>query len=149
MTVEYKSLLLGKGPSITLNDRTQIRQNISKYWQNQTSSMYNIQYLDLNNGVINIKQYCYERTDIFVVQFSNRCNIFVEADGQHSVNVFENATPLTMAEDTYIELLCEELLIAESNFVETQRLFFGTQPWLQLEGLTPDQAIVKLKSLGW
>jgi hypothetical protein len=63
--------------------------------------------------------------------------------------VWSNAPRLSERERDYVGLLCGELVDTESNFVERQRSFFATEPWIELEGLTPDQAITRLESLGW
>lgn len=145
----YDSLLLGDKPIISFNDRTGLRKEIIEYWVGNSNSVIGLQYVDLKDGIIHVKQFPFERTDIFVIQFWDRCNIFLEANGRYSIDLWHKNRPLRETEREYIKTLCDELLILEREYVNRQRAFFETQPWRRLEGLTPEEAVAELELMGW
>lgn len=149
MSMKYKSILLGDKPSISFNERTNLRESIEKYWKGNANSVYGPQYLSLKDGIIHVNGFCFERKDILLVQFYDRCNIFIEADGSYNIDLWNSDDSLSDKEKEYVSLLCEELVDNESEYVKKHKLFFEAKPWLLLEGSTPEEAIDKLMSLGW
>ena len=147
--MKYKSILLGDIPTISFNERTNLGKDIEKYWKGHDNSPIGLQYLNFKNGIIHVKSFPFERQDILVIQFYNRCNIFIKADGSYNINMWSEDDSFSNKEREYVDLLCGDIINNENEYIKKHKLFFESEPWHSLEGLTPEEAIDKLTSLGW
>lgn len=130
-----------------LHRRSDLRESIEKYWLDKQESVVAMQYLTLKDGKIQVP-FSIERRDLFLFQVPDICNAFVEPDGRIVIQNYDGVL-LSHAEEELIRRAINRELPKHAAFVEEQNLFLNSEPWKQLEGLTPREAVKKLQELGW
>ena len=137
------------------NVRSGLAHGIERYWVGTNNSNVGLQYLQFKDGIITTKEFCFERSDLVVFQYLGHpgdygFNIFVESDGSLSWNTF-SGTELTIAETIEVEKHIATALTTDEfvKYLDHERRFLKEKPWLQVNGMTPKQAVAKFKELGW
>lgn len=134
------------------NDRTSLGDQIRQHWIGQQNSNIGMQYVALKDGILQLSG-MYERVDVLVYQVFTRgvhggCNIFFNVDGSYQMDRWDT-TIFTKAEEEQIIKDAKAFFASQKEYVARQRLFLESKPWLQLAGLTPEEAVIKLRELGW
>lgn len=131
------------------NVRSTLRQSVEKYWVGKTRSNIGMQYLTYKDGLITARD-GWERRDLVMFQHPQAFNIFVEPDESLTWNMFDGAE-ITVQEKGKVErFIRHELSKPEmQEYFATERRFFGEKPWMQVNGMTPEEAVAKLRELGW
>jgi hypothetical protein len=130
-------------PHIFQNDRTSLASEL-KSWIGHQNSQLGIQYLELVDGKVTVKNNVLERRDVLRAYFPGVGNIFVEPDGSYVFN-FQVDKDQRAIMKSYVDIAC----IQHKKFIQRHKQFFREEPWRQLNGLTPEEAIAKLAQLGW
>lgn len=133
---------------VTRNVRSTLADDIQKHWVGRTNSNIGAQYLTFQDGIVRLNGYLCERTDVMVVQFFGIANVFVEADGSKSINVWSD-TPLSKQRREQIYAIVDAHCAVASEYMKREARFLKEKPWLKVDGLTPEQAVNKLTELGW
>ena len=132
------------------NVRSDLASEVKKYWLGKKKSNIGLQYLDLKDGIIHADVGMWERTDILMFQHPKAFNVFVEADGSCTWNVFDGCEVSDNERrtvETYIRKKVRQPDTAA--YVTHERKFLLDKPWLQVDGMTPEQAIAKFAELGF
>lgn len=135
------------------NVRSNLADDLEKYWVGHTTSNIGLQYLKLEDGIVVAGGY-FERTDIFCFQdFTRGVNVFVEADGSTSIQPWESggrgrkkATPLTPEEIKSIHRQVKAALKAQAEYVAFEAKFLRERPWTDVYGMTPEDAVASLRA---
>ena len=135
-------------PFVTRNIRSDIADDIQKYWVGKKESNIGVQYLSFKDGIVHARRCILERSDIMVVQFSSVANVFVEADGSQSINEWGDAK-MTPQRRSQIRSIVDAHFIEAKEYVAHEARFLKEKPWLKVDGMTPEQAVAKLTELGW
>lgn len=130
------------------NIRSNLSEEIEKYWVPNPNSIVGLQYIKLKDGIISVAERLFERTDIFSFQVWNIANIFVEPNGKISIQEWERGS-LTPGQAKYLKYHILQLANKEMDYILRENRFFDEKPWKYLNGMTPQQAISKLHELGW
>lgn len=135
-------------PSVVRNTRSILANEIKKYWCGHTNSNIGMQYLTFKDGIIHVRDGLFERTDLMMVQFWNVANVFVEADGSKTFNEWSKEK-LSKQRRAQMCAIVDSHVTMAKDYMERERRFLREKPWLQLDGMTPEQAVAKLTELGW
>lgn len=136
--------------SVSKNVRSNLADEMEKYWVGRENSNIGIQWLNLKDGhVYKFSELsdAFGRKDIFLVQMFNGFNVFVEPDG--SIDIQEYGAQLYPEEREEVKKFVVDLMEKEKEYVEHERRFLQEKPWRQCDGMTPQQAVDKLRELGW
>ena len=149
--------------SVVMFDRTTLRKDIENYllkYETETfdpekNSKIGIQYIDFDyeKKVIQPSRYLIHRTDCLMVQYHLEdliINCFIEPNGGVSIDFPRNLKPSDKEKEDLL-LQCKNVYESPQmrEFVQKQRKFLKDQPWKQIYGMKPSEAIQKLKDLGW
>lgn len=145
---EIEPALEVQNPFVTRNVRSTLANDIQEYWVGRTNSNIGVQYLTFKDGIIRLNGCLLERTDIMVVQFFGVANVFVEADGSKSIDVWSDGK-LTKQRRDQIYAIVDAHYAMASEYVAREARFLKERPWLKVDGMTPEQAVAKLTELGW
>lgn len=142
------------------SDRTNLADKIEEYWVGKKNSPIGIQYLTFKDGKVNVGRF-YERQDVLDVQcFHPGCNAFIDVNGDANIQPWgtygkDGAARKNAAKKIppgLVEMMqgaCKLWFSRNHEFVERQARFFAERPWEQVDGMTPDDAVAKLRELGW
>ncbi len=130
------------------NVRSDLADQMQKYWCGKENSNIGLQYLTFKDGIVRVHRGAWERMDIFLVQVPDVTNVFVEPFSPAVIQPFDGVE-LDSAEMQKIRAKVEEIVREEKEYVEHERLFLGTRPWEHLDGLFAELAVAKLRELGW
>lgn len=146
--------------SVGLIDRIQLRQDIVKYWVGKTdpcTGLAHVDYSAATNGKLVKSRYIMERRDIGFLQIrvgDSGANVFVEPDG-----TWDNVQPwdgdcvyahqLPPEEKAWVDAQVKKMLDDNVELFARQRHWYDEKPWEQIIGLTPEEAVAKLESMGW
>lgn len=117
--------------------RSDLGEDIRKYWGGKRFSNVGLQYLELKDGQVHVTNYI-ERTDVLMVQ-GEGINVFVDANGRQHIEPHDpgETSPNSMkraaqaAQDAYED---------EIEFCEHEGEWLKEKPWKLVEGMTPTQA---------
>lgn len=135
-------------PSVSKHVRSNLATEVQKYWVGKPDSNIGLQYLRLHNGVIEVPEFSFERKDLLLVQFWGVCNVFVEPSGHIQIDAWSE-TILSEADRAHIAAQIPPIVAAHEEFFKEENRFFQEKPWLQVHGMTPEQALAKFVELGW
>lgn len=136
------------------NVRSDLPRRVGQYWVGKTESNIGLQYLNFKGGRLEARKGQWERKDLLVFQLLLRphagFNIFVEPDLSLTWNLFDGTT-LTDDEKAAVEIhvldKCNEPELR--TYLEHERDFLESMPWLEVDGMTPEEAVAKFQELGW
>lgn len=168
MSTVTKTVKLGDF-TVGRNDRTDMRSQIQKYWVGREYSPFGIQYVQYTHrpegpgmekyrretkGKIVVPAHSWERDDIFCIQhWEPGVNTFVDLSGDSykiSIQPWNGVSLSPEDEQTIREQVAQVMKDpANADYIERQRRWFNEKPWKQLNGLTPEEAVSKLESMGW
>lgn len=133
---------LGSGGEYDRNVRSDLADQIEKYWVGRTDSNIGLPYFDLENGKLKKSHYVIFREDIFCLQDLGRgVNVFVEIDGTYQVDLWEGKPKLTDDESKYIKNKVRSVMRAHKEYVERERRFLEGKPWERCYGKTPEEGV--------
>lgn len=89
-----------------------------------------------------------ERTDVLFISMDCICNVFIEPDGAQLIQAHSGVV-LSQDAEALVRAYAGVFYLEEKEFVDRERRFLDEKPWLQLDGLTPEQAVARLEELGW
>lgn len=136
--------------------RSNLRQEIEKYWVGKPKSNVGLQYLEYKNGLIKANKYMFERRDLMCFQLYDVFNVFINPDKTFTWNMFGGDTHNVRSqlseqeERAVVNHIKAELAKPEVvAYFEHENRFFEHKPWMHVDGMTPEQAVAKFKELGW
>lgn len=90
------------------------------------------------------------RQDVLQLTLWDGFHALVEPDRTFSVEPFDK-TEISDEEMRKIKAWIEVLIhdIELEGYINHERTFLETQPWMKCGGMTPEQAVAYLKGLGW
>jgi hypothetical protein len=143
-----------------LIEQTQLRQDIAKYWVGNTDPHVGLSHVDYSaatGGKLVKSQYLMERRDIGILQIrvgDSGANVFVGPDG-----TWDNVQPwggdcvyahqLPPEEKAWVDAQVKKMFDDNAELFARQQRWYAEKPWEQIIGLTPEEAVVKLESMGW
>jgi hypothetical protein len=136
-------------------ERTDLKQQIQKYWVEQPKASVGICRVTRKDGLVQKDKYLIYREDIGWIQLNPIVgdhwfiNIFIERSGNYSVDTHKIL--LDKKDRGIIDSMVKSWMNDPENkdFIARQRKWFSERPWEQLYGLTPIQAVAKLELMGW
>jgi len=150
-TTDTKNFLIFK------NVRSDIGYSIQCDWvkDEDVITFRHIPGLTLNEETGRIKAGYYGRSDILQVTWIGHGHASVDpsdhAEAGYTVQVSpgHDVEELTDAEAAYLRAAAELLVERNREYVDHELRFFAEKVWQQLDGMTPEQAIVWLETNGW
>lgn len=128
------------------NARSNLADDIERYWVGRLSSNVGVQYLKLVDGHVFRNGY-FERTDIFCFQdFERGVNVFVGVEGDISIQPWSDAAPITPAEERSIRRQVAAQLEVEKDYVAFEARYLRERPWEDVDGMTPEAAVAHLRA---
>lgn len=128
------------------NVRSNLADDIERYWVGHTTTCVGVQYLDLKDGLVVKGRYSIERADIFCFQDYDRgVNVFVDIDGYPSIQPWSDKKQITPAEKKSIERQVAAALSEQAEYVAFETKFLTEKPWTQVYGMTPEDAVASLR----
>jgi hypothetical protein len=133
--------------------RSTLAESIEDYWVGKASSNVGIPYLRFEEGIVK------------VVSTYARCDLLWLRDSEAKVSIF--VTPSLPSGDPWVEIQgsgAKEISDAQRAFytaaallaVEQNRVYWAAevrflveQPFTEIDGMTPEDAVAKLRELGW
>jgi hypothetical protein len=142
---------------IHLSDRTTIADDVERYWVGRDSSDIGIEFLhaDWSDRTIHVLPYT-GRTDIFVIHFrlvhgGNNYFAFVEYNLSYffgSYNPMDD--PLFRNIRHALHDYIKNCIVYDYvDFHKKQVRWFSEQPWKQIDGKNPEEAVHILRQQGW
>lgn len=141
------------------HDRTDLRQNIEKYWVGKNHSNMGVGgpvSIDWSNRQISIDFPDLSRKDIYCISLefsksSDHYNILVEQDLTYYVNYsnVKDETKFQRIEKVLKNYINYYLTETDFEYIQRQQKWFQDKPYQQIDGKTPEEAVSILKSLGW
>lgn len=155
-------------PSNYLFDRTDLKKDIVRYWidwkgDRLTYGPSNFVKLGDNGKLIAYEpwQIKFARTDIGYLIAKRPGDGFlapklfmvtIYADGPYEgPNTGSKSEPIETTTAVLGAITTRMLQFLDANVegVERQRRWFRERPWEKLDGLTPEEAVIKLEEMGW
>ncbi len=144
--------------SVSRNERTDLANQVEKYWVDREISDIGIPPLQYPQrpgpgyGKIQIPEYSFSRSDIFVLQWIHKYdgfagNVFLRPDGTYQIDMEGIETSDRELIQTEVEKVMADP--ANKDFIDRHVKWFTEQPWKQVHGMTPAEAVSHLRSLGW
>lgn len=131
-----------------LHVRSDLRQQIEKYWVGRKNATIGLGQARLKDGILTPSPFF--RRDIALLQAFGKVNVFIRTDGTYTTNVWgEKGGSLDADDKQVIEKIVKAWMLENITYVQVQQLYFDEEPWKAVDGLTPEQAVAKLKELGW
>lgn len=141
-------------PSVRKNVRSDLRQQLERYWVDKETSNIGLQYLSFKEGVVRPGNY-FERTDLFIMQYSRIANVFLDPRMQSggcsvSIQPYPDVT-ITKEERVVIMAEADKLWTEEKEYVEHEIAFLK---WIQenkhnFDGITPAEVRDQLQAAGF
>jgi hypothetical protein len=135
--------------AVMYNDRTTLANRMEQYWEGRRESVVGLQYVTLKDGIVRSRGFAIERRDILFLQDSKAgVNIFIEPNGDVSVQPWENGT-LTDVDIEFYRAAAKWVYQAEEAYVARQLQFFEEQPWKLAFDKPVAKAIKAMRDAGW
>lgn len=140
--------------TVSLVDRTNIAEQIEKYWLGRNNSHVNIQFVRFHDGKVSSDLSLPQRTDIFTVQFRDAkdqhiANAFIYANGESEIQgISAHATNLHKPEMRMI-LKAVYRDPRYKLFVDRQLEWFNAKPYAGLHNVPVQLALDHLVTKGW
>lgn len=148
MAVKYtKTEIQLPAPSMHKNVRSDLREEIQKYYVGKVNSNIGMQYVHFKDGILKAHRHP-SRRDLMVVYYDRLCNAYIEPNGSISVQPFDSVE-LTPEENTIIRLQCAKFVLQDREYFEHENKWFREEPWMAVDGKTPEEAVEILERLGW
>jgi hypothetical protein len=138
--------------NIHRNQRSDLADEMEKYWVGRKRSNIGMQYLALKSGKVVDNGYIFERRDLLVLQWSGHMNVFVEPDGSYGAQLwteFREDFALTEKGRKKLGQFVKRAIMDNQKFFDHEVKFLDEKPWEQVYGMTPELAVIKLRELGW
>ncbi len=137
-----------KNPVVYNHVRSDIRQDIQKYYVGKSRGNIGLGGFNIVDG--KIQTFNFRRSDIFLVQYWEQVNVFVEADGSFKAEPWEGVT-LTDFDRKSISTYVKVLLSENKQYVEQEKRY---KDWFDsyhemLDGQSPEYAVRILKHAGF
>lgn len=130
-----------------------IADAIEKYWVGHTQSNIGIPYIKLVNGLVSCEGHFYARQDIAWIRLKEieivAAFVDIGKDKNGTYLSYNGSVFVTDALKKVFHRVAEAALARHPEWVDHQRRFFTEQPWCDLNGLTPAQAVENLRRDGW
>lgn len=133
------------------NVRSDLTDQIERYWVGREASNIGMQYLALKDGRLELNSHLFERTDVLCLQdFKDcgGCNIFIEANGAIQIDVWDRSQWSLAAQERAYRAAAEAIA-GHHCYMARQARFLATKPWLRVVGMTPEEGVARLRELGW
>ncbi len=146
-------------PSVSRNVRSDLRKSIETYWvREKPATNIGMQYIrrDNEDGLIYSTPSPFERIDLFVVQYSGVCNVFLDpvlddvGGYRVSIQPYRDVT-LTDEERTRIKAEMVKVWANNSVYVQHEVAFLNwiRQNMKSFDGLTPVEVAQRLQEAGY
>lgn len=127
--------------------RSDLADEIEKYWVGRKNSHIGLQYLVLQDGIVGKGRFI-ERRDVLLLHGEN-INVFVDPPDDIHVQPhggMDEGSPAAIRRAT---AAAKRAIRRESAFIEHELRFLTEKPWEQVYGMTPEDAVAKIRELGW
>jgi hypothetical protein len=141
--------------SVWENVRSDLADEIEQHWVGHEESITGLQYLELRQGRVYVRSFHYERCDVLVIQDWDYANIFIDPghdsdDNEPSWHV-DPWTERVLAESRLkaYDTVARKVIVEHKDYIDHERRFLQTKPWMQVNGMTPSEAVARMRELGW
>lgn len=150
-------------PNVHVNKytRSNISDKIVENWiGREHTSNTGIQFIDLDRerGIIKSKRIdLYNifgpRIDLFSLQDWKIANVFVNptkhGNFEIKIDKWNKEMHVSDLQRAAYKAAANKVVSENKKFWDHEAKFLNEQPWIQLNGLTPTEAVIKLRQLGW